>query len=106
MLAPCGAAAEVPKKFGKLALLAHAVTVLASSPVCNLNPRKVSLPPSGPTRSGFCRMTGVVRRVPVESKRMGSPPAEEKASSVGVNPQDGVLAKNAAPTANAPTAPG
>ena len=28
MLATCGAAADVPKKFGKLALLAHAATVL------------------------------------------------------------------------------
>src|SRR5882757_2207571 len=104
MLATCGAAAEVPKKFGKLPLFIHSVTVLGSSPADSVKPRKVLLPPSGPTRSGFCRVTGVVRRVPVASKRIGSPPAEEKSSSAGVKPQDGALTKNAAPTANAPAA--
>src|SRR5258708_28681630 len=102
MPATCGAAAEVPKKFGKLALFRQAETVLVSSLAGILNPRKVSLPPSGPTKSGFCRNTGDASRAPVTSNRIGSPPAEENDSRVGVNPQDGVFAKNAAPTPAAP----
>src|ERR1700676_1117074 len=107
MPATWGAAAEVPKKVGKPALFKQAVTVLLSWPVGNLNPRKVLLPPSGPTKSGFCRNTGVASRVPVTSNRIGSPPAEENPSRIGTaTPQDGVFAKNAAPTAAAPAAPG
>ena len=55
MLAACGAAAEVPKKFGKLALFAHWGTVLGSvgPPFASVNPRNVSLPPSGLAKSGF-----------------------------------------------------
>src|SRR5258705_5631255 len=105
MLATCGAAAEVPKKFGKFALFAQAGTVLLSvNPVpAIVNPRNVSLPPSGPTKSGFCRMTGVARRAPVTSNRIGSPPAEEKFSTAAVaRPQEGVFGNNATPTAVAP----
>src|SRR5258708_37698132 len=109
MLATCGAAAEVPKKFGKFALFAQAGTLLLSvNPVpAIVNPRNVSLPPSGPTKSGFWRMTGVARRAPVTSNRIGSPPADVKFSSIGAAaPQEIVFGKNAAPTAAAPAAPG
>jgi hypothetical protein len=41
------------------------------------NPRKVLLTPSGPTKSGFWRMTGVASRLPDESNRIGAPPCEE-----------------------------
>src|SRR5580704_242211 len=110
MLATCGVEADVPKKFGKLALFAHCGTVLLSViPVVPpiVNPRNVSLPPSGPTKSGFWRISGVARRFPVSSNRIGSPPAEEKFSRIGVAaPQEGVFAKNTAPTAAAPSALG
>ena len=110
MLATCGAAAEVPKKFGKLRVVRAPGdrAVISECPVpAIVNPRKVSLPPSGPTKSGFCRITGVARRLPVSSNRIGSPPADEKSSSVGVvAPHEVVFGKNTAPTAAAPAALG
>ena len=64
----------------------------------SVKPRNVSLPPSGPTKSGFWRTTGVASRLPDASKRVGEPPCDENDSiTVGVVPQAGVRKKNAAP---------
>jgi hypothetical protein len=109
--AACGVAADVPKKFGKLASFAHPATdegsVMGGLAEASVNPRKVLLTPSGPTKFGFWRTTGVASRVPVESNRIGPPPSEEKDSrAAGVVPQRGVSAKKAAPTAAAPAALG
>src|SRR5258707_4551061 len=108
MLATCGAAAEVPKKLGNFVLFAQAGTVLLSvNPVpAIVNPKKVLLPPSGPTKSGFCRNSAGCD-FPVTSNRIGSPPADEKFSRSGAAaPQEMVVGKNAAATAAAPAAPG
>jgi hypothetical protein len=43
----------------------------------SVKPRKVSFTPSGPTKSGFCRTTGVASRVPVTSNNIGAPPSDE-----------------------------
>jgi hypothetical protein len=63
-----GAAAEVPEKFGK---------PVTSGP---LAPKKVVSAPSGAEMAGCPRTSGVARRFPAVSKRMGVPPAEEKFS--------------------------
>ena len=109
MLAMCGVAAEVPKKFGNVALFMQPATVELSGMfwLARVNPRNVSLPPSGPTKSGFCLITCAGRRSPLASNKIGSPPTDEKYSSVGAAaPQAGVCRKNAAPIAMAPAAPG
>src|SRR5580698_9157108 len=86
--ATCGVAADVPKKSGKLALSEHWPDPNAPS----TKPRKVLLTPSGPTMSGFWRVTGVASAVPVASNRIGSPPLAEKGSScAGDTPHRGVL---------------
>jgi hypothetical protein len=99
MPAACGVAADVPKKFGYEVSFWQAVFVVDRSPVdgngglseASVNPRNVVLTPSGPTKSGFWRTTGVLRRVPAVLKRIGAPPSEEYlSSSAGVVPQAGV----------------
>src|SRR5258708_2940493 len=108
MLATCGAAAEVPKKLGNFVLFAQAGTVLLSvNPVpAIVNPKKVLLPPSGPTKSGFCRNSAGCD-FPVTSNRIGSPPADEKFSRSGAAaPQEMVFGKNPAATAPPPPPPG
>src|ERR1700680_1104874 len=96
MPAAWGAAAEVPKKLGYFGLFWHSVIDVFNNPFgmpaeASVKPRKVSFPPSGPTKSGFCRTTGVVSRTPEVLNRMGVPPWEEKTSSVGgVFPHRGV----------------
>src|SRR5580658_3786296 len=109
MPAACGVAAEVPKKLRYVALLAHCATLdVSSKPVSARETAKNEvLMPSGAVKAGFCRTSGTARRVPELSNRIGSPPAEEKASSfAGEVPHSGVSAKNAAATAAAPLAPG
>src|SRR5215470_233745 len=69
--ATCGADADVPGKGEK-----GGTVVLTSS---------------GPMTSGFRRTTGVARRWPAVSKKIGVPPAEENVSSTGgVTPKAGV----------------
>src|SRR6202023_3564381 len=98
-------AAEVPKKLGKLRLFWHSAR--PEPMLLRTKPRKVLWTPSGPTKSGFWRTTGVASLAPAASNRIGSPPCEEKLSSTaGVVPQRGVCRKYAAPTAAAPAAPG
>ncbi len=58
-------------------LSAHWLTVLVSTPEAITCPKKVVLPRSGATKSGFWRMTGVASRLPDLSNRIGSPPTEE-----------------------------
>jgi len=66
----CGAAAEVPKKFGK--------------PVPSVSlPKNVVSTPSGAVMSGCWRTSGVASRFPAVLNRMGVPPAEENASMSG-----------------------
>src|ERR1700749_363896 len=52
--ATCGVAAEVPWKLGKVVPLAQPDAPFDAVLAPMLPPRKVSLPPSGPTTSGFC----------------------------------------------------
>ena len=85
MPAACGVAADVPKKFGYEASFWQEAFVVGSSPVdgygglseASVNPRNVVLTPSGPTKSGFWRTSGVARRVPAVVNRIGAPPCEE-----------------------------
>jgi hypothetical protein len=57
----------------------------------SVNPRKVSLPPSGPVKSGFCLTTGVANLAPVVSNNTGAPPCDEYDSgTAGFVPQFGV----------------
>ena len=74
-----GAAAEVPKKLGKASP--------SASP-----PKKLVLAPSGATISGLeARRSGVGSRAPVEPKRIGVVPEDEKNSSTGLaTPNAGV----------------
>src|SRR5215213_7202590 len=74
-----GAAAEVPKKLGKLSL---------SAPLSAL--KKVLLPPSGAVNFGCWRVRGVIE-FPEPSKRIGVPPALEYDSTcAGLRPNAGV----------------
>jgi hypothetical protein len=73
--AACGAAAEVPKKLGKLRLFWHSAR--PEPMLLRTKPRKVLLTPSGPTKSGFWRTTGVASFAPLASNRIGEPPCEE-----------------------------
>src|SRR5437870_7639152 len=93
--AACGAAADVPKKFGK-----------PSASGSTLSKKKVVFAPSGATISGLsARGSGVARRLPARSNRMGVVPDEEKDSNTGgETPNSGVLEYPAAPTASAPVA--
>src|SRR5262249_37387966 len=78
--AACGAAADVPKKFGK-----------PSGSTSRL-PKNVVLAPSGATISGFTRICGIAKRLPAVSKMIGVDPAEENGSrSGGETPNSGVL---------------
>ena len=76
MAAACGAAALVPKKFGRLS---------ASSAASDT--KNVVFPPSVAATSGLRRICGCGNRLPAESNRIGrSPPTEVKSSgSVGRN---------------------
>ena len=77
--AACGAAAEVPTKFGKRV------------PSGSLPPKNVVSAPSGAVIAGCSRTSGVAIRFPAVSKRMGLPPADENASMTGgVTPNAGV----------------
>src|SRR5207248_7387926 len=67
--AACGAAADVPKKFGKLSL---------SKPLSVV--KKVVLPPSGAVNLGCWRVIGAIE-FPEASKRIGMPPALEYGST-------------------------
>src|SRR5215470_14769374 len=90
--AACGAAAEVPKKFG--------------NPVPSVSePKNVVSTPSGATISGFWeRGSGVASRLPDTSNKIGVAPDEEKDSKIGGETLNaGVLEYRAAPTASAPT---
>jgi hypothetical protein len=69
--AACGAAAEVPTKFGK------------PVPSGSIPPKNVVSAPSGAVMSGCWRTSGGASRCPAVSKRMGLPPAEEKPSMRG-----------------------
>ncbi|MDQ3581446.1 MAG: hypothetical protein M3495_07440 [Pseudomonadota bacterium] len=78
--AACGAAAEVPKKFGK-------PSASGSTP----GMKNVVLAPSGAVIAGCARTSGVASRFPAVSKKMGVPPAEEDVSmSGGLCPNAGV----------------
>src|ERR1700689_458230 len=68
--AACGAAAEVPKKFGYCVLFWHWAIAVGNWPFefhggelpllrASWNPKKVSLTASGPLRSGLFRSRGV-----------------------------------------------
>src|ERR1043166_243464 len=77
--AAAGAAAEVPKKFGKL----------SASP--SSEPKKLVLPPSGAVISGVARVTEI--GLPAASKKIFVGPAEEKLSMTGgLTPKAGVCA--------------
>src|ERR1700678_1963472 len=88
-----GVAADVPKKFGYEETFWHWLGEAlegTDTPVggrawgVSWYPRNVSLTPSGPTKSGFWRMTGAASRVPDVLNRMGAPPTEEEGSSTAV----------------------
>ena len=90
--AACGAAAEVPKKFGKPS-------------ASKSEPKKVVLPPSAATISGLLRISGFAKRVPCVSKKTCvEPAAENEFNSGGSTPNSGVLKYADAPTASAPAA--
>src|ERR1700735_4130852 len=75
MAAACGAAAEVPKKFGK-----ESGSVEPGTVAVYREKKKVVFPPSGAVTSGFKRTRGFRNRSPLVSKRIGTPPAEENVS--------------------------
>jgi len=90
MAAACGVAAEVPKKFGYDPSFWHWLIEVVSNPPeetatpvggsafgVSWYPRNVVLTPSGPTKSGFWRTTGVASGVPAGLNRMGAPPSDE-----------------------------
>src|SRR4051812_29150833 len=90
--AASGAAALVPKKFGKV-----------SASWAMSEPKNVVFPPSGATMSGCCRVT--LTRAPAVLKKIGVSPAELKLSSCGgETPNAGVLNHGAAPTPIPPAA--
>jgi hypothetical protein len=86
--AACGAAADVPKKFGKpLQSTSQEEGVEGEGGQKNV----VSVP-SGATISGFRRISGIAKRLPAVSKRIGVDPHEENSSkSGGETPNSGVL---------------
>src|SRR2546430_1151288 len=91
--AACGAAAEVPKKLGKLS---------ASAPLSA--PKNVVLPPSGAVNLGCWRVIGVIE-LPLLSKRIGVPPAlEYDSTAAGSDPNAGVWKNALAATAFEPAA--
>ena len=69
-----GAAADVPKKFGKPYGLARE---------SKRGQKNVVSVPSGATISGFRRICGIAKRLPAVSKRIGVGPAEENGSKSG-----------------------
>src|SRR5205085_10552614 len=92
--AASGAAADVPKKLGRLSVSAE---VSAK--------KKVVFPPSGAVICGVWRRSGVASALPAASNTIFVGPAEEYVSIWGgLTPNAGVLTKDAAPTAIASAA--
>src|SRR5262245_1645507 len=85
--AACGAAADVPKKFGKLVpSTSHEEGIEGE-----LGQKNVVSVPSGATILGFRRLLGIAKRLPAVLKRMGVGPAEENGSKRGgETPNSGV----------------
>src|SRR5262249_58320869 len=95
--AAAGAAAEVPKKFGK-------ESASPFGPVVSL-PKKLVLTPSGAVIAGVSRTSGDDRICPALSTQMLVGPPEEKLSTTGgLTPHSGVRRAAGAATASRPLA--